>query len=73
MALAQLAAAPLRSRTIVLMVQATSAAVSGLPSDHTAFGTVVNVHVRPWLDSFQLEAKSGSKSRLCKLYWMILG
>jgi hypothetical protein len=38
---------------MVLKVQAASAAVSGLPSDHFAFGWVVKVQVRPSGEVFQ--------------------
>jgi len=71
--LAHSAAAPLRSRTIVLMVQAASFAVSGVPSDHLACGTVVKVKTRPPPDCFQDVAKSGSKVIDPRLYWISLG
>jgi len=47
-----------------LMVQATSAAVSGLPSDHRARLTVWKVQVRPPSDADQLRAKSGAMPSL---------
>src|ERR1022692_1949890 len=55
-----------------LMVQATSAAVSGLPSDHFAFGTVWKVQVRPSAEADQLRAKSASIPSL-ELYWTSCG
>src|SRR5215470_3660685 len=42
-----------------LIVHATSAAVSGFPSDHSAFATVWKVQVRPSGETDQLCAKSG--------------
>src|SRR5215470_18692524 len=71
--LAHRAAAPLRSRTMVLIVHAASCAVSGLPSDHLACGTIANVSVRPPFDSFQEVAKSGSKPIVLRSYWISLG
>ena len=44
---------------MVLTVQATSAAVSGFPSDHFAFGARWNVQVRPSGEVCQLVAKFG--------------
>ena len=55
-----------------LMVQATSAAVSGFPSDQWACGTVWNVQVRPSAEVDQLRAKSGAMPRL-ELYWTSCG
>ena len=49
--------APLANFMMVLNVQAASCAVSGLPSDHFAFGWVVKVQVRPSGEVFQLRAK----------------
>ena len=45
--LAHAAVEPLRNLTIVLIVQATSRAVSGRPSDHRACRCSVNVITRP--------------------------
>ena len=53
---------------IVLKVQAASCAVSGLPSDHLAFGTVWKVQTLPPSDICQLVAKSGTIASL-GLYW----
>jgi hypothetical protein len=44
---------------VVLIVQAASAAVSGFPSDHFAFGARWNVQVRPSGEVCQLVANSG--------------
>ncbi len=43
-----------------LIVHATSAAVSGFPSDHLACGPVWKVQVRPSEEVDQLVAKSGT-------------
>src|SRR5215467_5533127 len=47
-----------------LMVHATSAAVSGFPSDQRACGTVRKVQVLPSGETDQLRAKSGAIPRL---------
>ena len=57
---AELAVAPSANFKMVLKVQAASAAVSGLPSDHFAFGWVWKVQVRPSGETCQLRAKSGT-------------
>jgi hypothetical protein len=44
---------------MVLTVHTTSAAVSGFPSDHFAFGARWNVQVRPSGEVCQLLAKFG--------------
>ena len=54
---AQLAAAASPYLTSVLIVQAASAAVSGLPSDHFAPGCVLNVQVLPSCEVSQLSAQ----------------
>ena len=53
---------------MVLTVQATSAAVSGLPSDHFAFGARWNVQVRPSGEVCQLVAKFGMNLYVCRSY-----
>ena len=53
------AAAPVCSFTTVLMVNAASEAVIGLPSVHTAPDLSLNVHVRPSSLVVQDSAKSG--------------
>ena len=53
---------------IVLIVHAASAAISGLPSDHFAFGLVWKVQVRPSGEVVQLVAKSGSMASVLVLY-----
>ena len=68
MAPAEFAVGPFWNLMFVLRVQATSAAVSGLPSDHLAFGRVWNVQVFPSGLSCQLVAKSGTNWSL-GLYW----
>jgi hypothetical protein len=45
----------------VLIVHAASAAVSGAPSLHLAFGCVLNVQVLPPFDGFHDFAKNGAK------------
>src|SRR5579862_4071660 len=67
------AVGPFWNFTIVLSVQAASAVVSGLPSDHLAPALVWNVQVRPSEDSCQLVAKSGSIWSLRRLYWTRYG
>src|ERR1022692_531213 len=69
---AELAVGPFSYFRLSLIVQAASDAVSGLPSDHFAFGTVWNVQVSPFFDWVQLVAKSGA---ICSaaLYWTSCG
>ena len=69
---AAVAVGPFTYFSSMLMVQAASAAVSGFPSDHLAFGRVWKVQVRPSGDSVQLVAKSGTISRFA-LYWVSWG
>src|SRR5512142_3012984 len=69
---AELAVGPLANFRMVLNVQAASAAVSGFPSDHLAFGWVWNVQVRPSALSCQLRAKSGTNWSFW-LYWTRYG
>ena len=57
---AELAVGPLWYFKIVVKVQAASAAVSGLPSDHFAPLTVWNVQTLPPSVTVQLVAKSGT-------------
>src|SRR3954452_9631303 len=54
--------------TSVLIVQAASSAVSGLPSDHFEPETVWNVHVRPSFEVSHFVAKSGANCRSLS-YW----
>ncbi len=56
--------------TSVLIVQAASSAVIGLPSDHFAFGRVLNVQVLPPSLDFQDVAKSGTNSAFVLSYWI---
>ena len=57
----------------VLIVHATSAAVSGLPSDHFALATVVNVQVLPSFEVFHERAKSGTNFAFGASYWIRTG
>src|ERR1700704_1322410 len=57
----------------VWIVHAASAAVSGCPSLHFAFATVVNVQVLPSCDVFHERAKSGAKFAFFWSYWMRSG
>ena len=61
---AVLAVGPFWNLRMVLYVQAASAAVSGLPSDHLAPAWVWNVQTRPPSLCCQLRAKSGTNCRL---------
>jgi hypothetical protein len=54
----------------VLIVQAASLAVSGLPSVHFAPLRTVNVHVLPPLLAFHFVAKSATNLRFALSYWM---
>ncbi len=67
-----MAVAPLAYFRMVANVQAASAAVSGLPSDHFAPGWVWNVHVLPSGLTDQLRAKSGTNFS-AGLYWTSSG
>jgi hypothetical protein len=69
---AELAVGPSANFKMVLNVQATSAAVSGLPSDHLAFGWVWNVQVRPSALCCQPRAKSDTNCSF-GLYWTRYG
>ena len=69
---AELAVAPFANFRMVLKVQAASAAVSGLPSDHFAFGWVVKVQVRPSGEVVQLRAKF-STIFSAGVYWTSVG
>src|SRR5262245_25195692 len=57
---ASLAAPPLWYLMSVLIVQAASPAVNGLPSLHLALGCVLNVHVLPPFEAFHDFAKNGA-------------
>jgi hypothetical protein len=70
---AALAAPPAAYLMSVLIVQAASLAVSGLPSVHTAFARVLNVHVLPPFDGFHEVAKSDTKREFDLSYWMSIG
>jgi hypothetical protein len=57
---ATFAVAPSLYLTSVLIVQAASAAVSGLPSLHLACGWVLNVHDLPSFEACHEVAKNGA-------------
>ena len=57
---ATFAVAPFLYLRSVLIVQAASAAVSGLPSLHLACGCVLNVQVLPPFEAFHDFAKNGA-------------
>src|SRR5437763_992629 len=58
---ATFAVAPLLYLRSVLIVQAASAAVSGLPSLHLAFGWVLNVHDLPSFEARHDRAENGAE------------
>src|SRR5690242_11017479 len=67
---AAFAAPPAAYLMSVLIVQAASLAVSGLPSVQTACARVLNVQVLPPFDGFQEVAKSGAKREFDLSYWI---
>src|SRR5215208_6186695 len=69
------AVGPLANFTVVLIVQAASSAVSGLPSDHLPPGRTLKVHVLPSgvCDQDSAQSPSNVYFPFSYLYWTSCG